>query len=514
MNTTTHSLSLRIALAALLALALSAAFAFLPDVTQAHAARDYGQLCSKYETGNDPAEIDPDSAYGAYQMSPGHAYTFSKELKNGTIKASTEAKQKTLTSWGKALVKAYGKDGDNTGGKFDKAWRACAAEDNTLFFNAQYDYCERHYYQEALKYIKIAIPGLDVDKYTDALKNAIFSTAIQHGPYGCVYYIMKPALEEVGGWQDKLAESVLIDLIYYERSRTVSKSPDDSATQISTTDSTAKAYGIAGKYLAHFYSCSSAVQVSVYNRLHNNERKDARALLVKEGVTCAHSKTKGGSVKYSSQTDAGHTEKVTKKSCASCGAVLCGAITKKSVSHKWVYEGTKWHCACGRAGVVHSLTAYKAPDKVTVRSKASGSASKVATMVKGGLYQPSKVSLAKDGFYWGKFSVGGKTGWVKMSSLSAHGDGCVKDHAFLNDKCVYCGVTRTQAKGVKAGTRKLAGKATLRKAAYGASSKVTTIASGKSVHVTKLVTNAYGSCFAKVSYGKKSGYIYIGALVK
>ena len=514
MNTTTRSLLPRIALVAFLALMFGAFFALLPNVTQAHAARDYGQLCSKYETGNDPAEIDPDCAYGAYQMSPGHAYTFSKELKNGTIKASSDDKQKLLATWGKALVKAYGKDGDNTGSNFDKAWKACAKENSTLFFNVQYDYCERHYYDEALKYVKIAIPGLDVGKYSSALKNAIFSTAIQHGPYGCVYYIMKPALEEVGGWQANLAESVLIDLIYYERSRVEAKAPAASATQISASDATAKSYGIAGKYLVHFYSCSSSVQVSVYNRLHNNERADAQALLVKNGVTCTHSKTKGGSAKYSSQTDATQTEKITKKTCARCKAVLCGAITKKGVSHKWVYEGTKWHCACGHAGIVHSIGVYKASSKLTVHSKASSSASKVATMVKGGLYKPSKVKLGSDGCYWGKFSVGDKNGWVKMSGLSAHGDGCLKDHAYLDDKCVHCGVTRTQAQGVKAGSHKLLKKTVLRKAAYSASGKVATIAAGKSVKVSKLVTNAYGSCFAKVSYGKKSGYVYIGSLVK
>lgn len=513
MDTIRNGFSLRAALSVFMAAALALLVLMCAVPASAHAARDFGQLCSKYETGNDPAEIDPASAYGAYQMSPGHAYTFSKELKNGDIKASSDAKQKLLATWGKALVKAYGKDGGNTGSRFDKAWKACAEEDGTLFFNAQYSYCERHYYDEALKYIKIAVPGLDVSNYTAALKNALFSTAIQHGPYGCVYYILKPALKEVGGWQKGLAESVLIDLIYYERSRVESKAPADSATQISASDATAKSYGIAGKYLVHFYSCSSAVQVSVYNRLHNNERKDAQALLVKKGVTCTHSKIKGGVVKYSAQTDATHTEKVTKKTCAACKAVLCGAITKKKVAHKWVYSATKWSCACGHAGVAHSVCAYKAPSRLAVLAKAKATADTVAHMVKGGLYKPTKVTLASDGFYWGRFSVGGKEGYVRMAKLVPHGSACDGEHAFLDDSCVYCKATRTQAKGVKTGARKLVAASTLRKAAYSASGKVAKIAKGASVKVTKIVANRYNERFAKVTYGKKTGYLKIEALV-
>lgn len=515
METTSRFSALRLTAALALALAalLCALIALLAAPQSALAARDLGQLCSKYETGNDPAEIDPASAYGAYQMSPGHAYTFAKELRDKEIANSKDAELATFAGWGAALVKAYGQDGKETGSKFDVAWKKIAAENSTLFFNAQYRYCKKHYYDEAVKYIKIAIPGLDVSKYTSALKNAVFSTAIQHGPYGCVYYIMKPALEEVGGWQDGLAESVLIDLIYYERSRVDSKAPASTATQISSSDSTAKSYGIGGKYLVHFYSCSSAVQVSVYNRLHNNERKDAQALLVKKGVTCKHAKTTGGKVVYSSANDATHTEKTTKKVCATCKAVLCGAMTKKGVAHKWTYTGTKWKCACGHSGVVHSVRAYRAPSKLTVRASRSASAKKVATMVKGGIYKPSKVTL-KGGCYWGKFNVGSKTGYVRMSELSSHGDGCASEHAYLDDKCVYCGASRAAAKGVKAGNHKTLEKTTLRKAAYGASGKAATIASGKSVKVKGTVVNAYGEAWAKVTYGSKSGYVKLSALVK
>lgn len=496
-----------------LAAALCSLAIVLVSPQSAFAARDLGQLCSKYETGNDPAEIDPASAYGAYQMSPGHAYTFAKELRDKEISNSKDAELETFATWGASLVKAYNQDGKETGSKFNAAWKKIAAENSTLFFNAQYRYCKKRYYDEAVKYIKIAIPGLDVTKYTSALKNAIFSTAIQHGPYGCVYYIMKPALEEVGGWQDGLAESVLIDLIYYERSRVDSAAPASSATQISATDSTAKSYGINGMYLVHFYSCSSAVQVSVYNRLHNNERKDAQALLVKKGVTCKHTKTTGGKVVYSAANDATHTEKTTKKVCATCKAVLCGAMTKKGVAHKWTYTGTKWKCACGHEGVVHSIRTYKAPSKLTVRASRSTSAKAVATMTKGGLYKPSKVTL-KGGHYWGMFTVSGKTGYVLMSKLSSHGDGCASEHAHLDDECVYCGVSRAAAKGVKSGNHKTIEKAVLRKAAYSASSKVATIAAGKTVKVKSTVVNAYGDAWLKVTFGSKSGYVKLSALVK
>lgn len=500
------------ALGLLASLAFAASFAIAqPDC--AYAARDFGQLCSKYESGNDPAQIDPNSAYGAYQMSPGNAYTFAKELKAKEVKASSDEQLATYATWGKALVNAYKSDGKETGTSFDKAWKSCAKQDESLFFDAQYNYCKEHYYKEALKYIAIAIPDLDLSKYTAALKNTIFSTAIQHGPYGCVYYIMQPALEEVGGYTSGLAESVLIDLIYYERSRTQKKAPADSATQISTSDATAKSYGIAGKYLSHFYSCSSAVQVSVYNRLHNSERKDAQELLVKKGVTCKHTKTKGGKAVYSAQTDATHTVKTTKTTCASCGAVLSGATKKKNVAHAWIYKDAKWHCECGHNGVVHSVRCYVATSKIKVLAKTKDSAKTVATMTKGGVYKPSKVALKNDGLYWGKFTVNGKTGYVKMSLLSSHGSACSSSHEFVNDICTLCDIPRKLASGLKAGTYQLASKTTMRKAAYTASSKVQKIAAGKKVKVKKLVKNSYGEYFAKATYNNKSGYIAISAFV-
>lgn len=477
----------------------------------AFAARDLGQLCAKYESGNDPAEIDPNSAYGAYQMSPGNAYTFAKELKAKTLKAPSDADLAMYATWGKALVNAYKKDGKETGSKFDKAWKSCSKQNRDLFFTAQYNYCKVHYYGEALKYIKIAIPALDVNKYTAALKNAIFSTAIQHGPYGCVYYIMQPAFEEVGGMSTGMAESVLIDLIYYERSRTQKKAPADGATQISSSDATAKSYGIAGRYLSHFYSCSSDVQISVYNRLHNSERADAQKLLVKKGVTCKHAKVKGAKKVYSAQTDATHTVKVTKETCAACGAVLCNAVKKKNVAHTWTYSGAKWSCACGHAGVVHGICYYSAPSKLKVLKKASSSAKSVATMVKGGIYKPIKVTFASDGFYWGKFEVAGKKGFVRMSQLKAHGTGCTAGHEYVNDVCTLCGASRDMAAGIKAGKRKLVSGVAMFKAAYSASGKLAKVAAGKTVKVAKLVVNAYGDCYAKVTYNSKTGYIALDA---
>ena len=479
----------------------------------AYATRDLGQLCAKYESGNDPAEVDPNSAYGAYQMSPGNAYTFAKELKAGDLKTSSKEQTETHAAWGKALVAAYNNDGKVTGTKFDKAWKKCAKQDSELFFTAQYNYCKKHYYNEALKYINIAVPELDVSKYTAALKNAIFSAAIQHGPYGCVYYILEPALKKVGGFSEGMAESVLIDQMYYERSRVQSKAPADGATQISTSSAAAKSYGIAGKYMSHFYSCSSAVQVSVYNRLHNKERQDAQTLLVKKGVTCKHTKVKGGKAVYLDVTDAAHTVKTTKKTCASCGAVLCGALKKNNVAHSFAYDGAKWQCVCGQAAVVHTVKRfYVAAKKTQVLAKAKDGAKSVAVMTKGGVYKPSKVTLASDGFYWGKFSISDTTGYVKMSLLKAHGTGSAKSHEFVNDTCSLCGVSRKLAGGVKAGTFKLSSKATLTKAAYGASKKLVKIAAGKSVTVSKLVVNAYGDYYAKASYGDKSGYIPITAL--
>lgn len=233
---------------------------------QAHAARAYGSLCSTYESDNDPACIDSGSAYGAYQMRYDKARSFAVWLQNSSVK--------TYANWGKRLEAAESVK------VFDKVWTAIAKENPEKFFTYQYSYCKRYYYEPAVEYWKKAAPGFSPSNYTWALRSVLFSTAIQHGPYGSCERVFKLALDDLGGWKKSLTEKQLINAIYYERSEVTTKKPKSGAIRIASTEKS-RELGIANKYMMHFYSCSSAVQIGVYDRLHNNERKAALNMLAK-----------------------------------------------------------------------------------------------------------------------------------------------------------------------------------------------------------------------------------------
>ncbi len=469
---------------------------------QAHAARAYGSLCSKYESGNDPSEVDQGAAYGAYQMSPGNAHTYATWLKEGAGYKEESDKYKTCVKMGKKLVKAYKKDGESTGSKFTSAWKACNTLDTTLFFNTQYSYCKKHYYDEAVKYWKMVASGFDPDDYSVALRCTLFSTAIQHGPYGSAYYILKNALKDVGGWKKGMGEDVLINAIYYERSAVVKTAPKSGA--IKMTGTVAKKYGINGKYLLHFYSNSSAVQVGVYNRLHNNERKEALALMLKKGAKCTHGYIKGGKKTYTSSkaTETTHYVVTSAVYCTTCGKKVKAKKTQKHASHSFTkYSGVAIKCACGAKFKTHSESKYYvAGSSVVLRAQAKASAKQNGQVLKGLIVKPSKIKVGSDRNYWVKLSVGNITGWTRLSSLSVHGNGGT-GHVFVDGVCKYCKASEAVTKNTVASTYKALQKTTYFKAAYSASKKGSNIKKGKKIKVVKVVRNAYGNLWGKTKTG-------------
>lgn len=504
--------------AAVLVLSLMALLLAFAMPAQAHAARTYGQLCSKYESGNNPADIDPGSAYGAYQMSPGNAYTFSSWLKDGAGKKETSADYATCVKWGTSLVSAYSKDGKCTGTNFDAAWKACAKENSELFFNLQYSYCKTHYYNVALDYWKKVAPGFDASDYSYALRNAIFSTAIQHGPYGSAYYVFKKALNNfTDGWKVGMAEDTLINAIYFERSRTMSTAPYTNSIQItkenvnnSTMWAKAKEFGIDGQYLGYFSQAPASWQVSIYNRLHNNERADAIALLLKYGDASSHAKTTGGAVTITKTgLDSAHKVSTTAIVCPTCDAVVQEAKVE-SISHSFIYSGASWKCSeCGQAATAHSTSCYyRATATLNVRSGASTKYKVVTSLGEGKYVKPTAAKLSTDGYWWAKITISGKTGWVRMNYLSPHGTASsASSHAYSSKtgKCKYCGATKAQIAINKAGTYKAATKVTVYSAAYSGAKKVKTISAGTTIKVSKVVTNAYNNRWGKVS----GGYVYL-----
>lgn len=126
---------------------------------------------------------------------------------------------------------------------FDKAWKQAAAGGN--FDKYQHDYIQQKFYAPAVSSIKKST-GLDVNRRSLAVQNAVWSTAVQHGQAGANKVIKN------AGITSNMSDAEIIKRIYTERAANNGK-----------------------KY---FPSSSPQIQQSVVRRF-NNELKDAYKML-------------------------------------------------------------------------------------------------------------------------------------------------------------------------------------------------------------------------------------------
>lgn len=192
-------------------------------------------MSSKYESGGNAGSIARTkgdiggASYGTYQLTTasGSAKSFVDSLKN-VDKA--------------AYIKLVGKTPGTAA--FDAAWKSVAAG-NPNFGTYQHDYIQQKYFDPAVSSVKKTI-GLDVTKRSQAVQDAIWSTAVQHGS-GSVSKILKNA-----GVNTIMNDAEIIRRIYAERA--------------------------AGNGSKYFSSSSTAVRNSVVKRF-GSEMKDALNML-------------------------------------------------------------------------------------------------------------------------------------------------------------------------------------------------------------------------------------------
>ena len=525
----------------------------------AHAAsQPYAQLSGKYESSENPSYASHTAgAWGAYQFTSSNAVAYATWLQSSSSARS---------SWGDALLAARTLDGGSCGWYFDATWRyiaggasssagsassdsksnaarikkveqkmkslGCAKLSNgsriaspsrSGSLSLQYRYCIKVFYNPAVSAWESSVSAFDADSYTVALQNVIFSTAIQHGVSGSAG-VFETACSRAGGFSKISSERKLIIAIYNERSRTVKKAPYSNSVKIrksslsQTTLAKAKKYGLIGKYLARFSRCSASTQVGVYVRLRVNEKADALSMLA-SATSCSHSKTTGGkTLSYYALTDKNHKERISAVVCKSCGSTVRAAHSK-TVANVYRRSGAAWKDVSGKAYTVHSKGAYKVTaSTLNVRAGPSTSKSVRTTVSKGSTVRVSSSKMGSDGFWWGRVSASGASGWVQMRYLSMYGT--ASSHSFSNGKCSTCGVSRQTAsniRSVRAAVKKKGSRqCTLVKSArtyanaYTVSSQaVSTLKKGAKVRIVKVVRNAYNDWWGKTAAGT---YISLSAL--
>ena len=193
-----------------------------------------GSLSAKYESRGNAGTIartkgdSGGASYGTYQFT----------TNQGSAKSFVNSLSKTAPAFAKLF------SGKSPGtSAFDAAWKQAAKDPQ--FETLQYNYAVQSFYQPAVKKLKNNF-SLDVTKRSQAVQDAVWSTAIQHG-LGGMNSVFKNA-----GISAAMTDKEILNRLYKERG--------------------------AGNGSKYFGKNSKDVQVSVANRF-KNELSDALKML-------------------------------------------------------------------------------------------------------------------------------------------------------------------------------------------------------------------------------------------
>lgn len=203
---------------------------------------DLGALSAKYESNgragviaNNPGDYGGKS-YGAWQFSS----------KTGSLNSFINSLKDTNYEYYNMLVQAKSMDRNSYGSNFDNAWQSIAKIDHEGFLALQYNYVKSAFYDSAAEKLKNT-HNFDINNRSNALKNVLWSTAVQHGANGAVNLFSKVNLNA--------SDKDIINGLYNERQNVN----------------------------LYFRSSSADVRKSVYNRF-NRERADALSMLQNERI--------------------------------------------------------------------------------------------------------------------------------------------------------------------------------------------------------------------------------------
>lgn len=173
--------------------------------------QDIGALSATFESGTQGV-----NAIG-YDRNGGTSYgTFQIASKPGTMKGFIDYLHEREPRWAAKLKAAGPADTGSTRGRMPDAWRGIAAEDPEKFGRLQREFIEATHYTPARDKI-LARTGVDMDEMPAAAREALWSTAVQHGPAGAAK-IFGRTIKSIGTERPEreFAEK-LIDKVYENR---------------------------------------------------------------------------------------------------------------------------------------------------------------------------------------------------------------------------------------------------------------------------------------------------------
>ena len=166
-----------------------------------------GRLSARFESGGDGiAAIGYDrtggTSYGKYQIAS----------RVGSMKSFLNFLDGEAPDIAQRLRKAGPADTGSRKGGMPDAWRAIAAEQPERFEELQESFIRESHYRPALEVI-VKRTGLEADSLSPAMREVIWSTAVQHGPAGAAR-IFDRADDVSGKPEDAGYERKLISNVY------------------------------------------------------------------------------------------------------------------------------------------------------------------------------------------------------------------------------------------------------------------------------------------------------------
>jgi hypothetical protein len=165
-----------------------------------------GKLSAKFESAKEgPSAIGYDStggtSYGTYQIAS----------KTGTMSQFLAFLDKSNPDLANQLRNAGDPNTGSKKGPFPDVWKKIAAQDPKGFDKLQHDFIQKTHYDPAAK--QLMKLGFNINEQSDAMKDVLWSTSVQHGAAGAVGIFSK-AIKELGV---SASPEKLINKIYEER---------------------------------------------------------------------------------------------------------------------------------------------------------------------------------------------------------------------------------------------------------------------------------------------------------
>lgn len=182
----------------------------MSSIESSTGAQGIGRLSARFESG----EKGPDVI--GYDSSGGTSYgTFQISSRAGTMRQFIDYLSDNAPDLAQRFKTAGPANTGSRRGKMPDLWKKVANEDPMRFSKLQTDFIEQTHYQPAMKEIE-GRTGVDISQSSRALKEVLWSTAVQHGPNGAAKIFTK-AINKSKSRNGQIQAAQLINSVYHMR---------------------------------------------------------------------------------------------------------------------------------------------------------------------------------------------------------------------------------------------------------------------------------------------------------